>query len=428
MSDQHILIIEKNPKIGVLISSQLRQKGYGSEDVRHGADAILMDFQVPMGGVKTARILRLNPKYANIPIVLALPPNKDEARKMILQAQEAKMRHFLPKPFIMAALQQKMDQVIQEAKADTPLSNDSIREEIRSLSNLPAMPAAHNKLLQLLNKADDEVDMKQVSDTLEQDAALSTKVMRTCRSAFFGFQGSLMKQAVAFLGVSTIRQIVQTAVIHGVFGDDEEADLGKLTMERLWQHSLGTGMAMEIIGKADKQKTHFLLGVLHDIGKAVMMLRFPEHYRKVIDMVEQENCSIIQAETELLGVTHADCGGELAVHWELPPEVRSAIAFHHRPSLTNQHKRLAAMAHIADIAVRTMKIGYAGDDRIPKMNPYAKRLQKSVEEVIKSRDHIIQTVDTIMGGSSDMSAEEEPVQAGGNTSKEKKDNIDGLFE
>jgi HD-like signal output (HDOD) protein/CheY-like chemotaxis protein len=407
--------------------------------VRHGAaaavslrqqiaHAILMDFQVPMGGVKTARVLRLNPKYANIPIVLALPPNKDEARKMILQAQGLDLKHFLPKPFTMAALQQKMTQVLQEAKADTPLSGERIREEIRSLSNLPAMPATHNKLLQLLNKADDDVDINQVSETLKQDAALSTKVMRTCRSAFFGFQGNLMNQAVAFLEVGTIRQIVQSAIIYTAFADSEETDLGKLTMERLWQHSLATGMAMEIIGKDDKQKTHFLLGVLHDIGKAVMMLRFPEYYHKVIALVEKENCTIIQAETELLGITHADCGGELAVHWELPPEVRSAIAFHHQPSRTNQHKRLASMAHIADIAVHTMKIGYAGDDRIPEMAPYAKRLQKGIDEVIKNRDHIIQTVDTIMGGSSNMSdEEEETVQAGDDKSNDNKDDIDDLF-
>ena len=50
------------------------------------------------------------------------------------------------------------------------------------------MPAAHSKLLTLLSKADEEVDMRQVSSTLEQDPALSAKVMRTCRSAYFGFQ------------------------------------------------------------------------------------------------------------------------------------------------------------------------------------------------------------------------------------------------
>ncbi|MEE3259712.1 MAG: hypothetical protein VX293_10930 [Candidatus Latescibacterota bacterium] len=46
---------------------------------------------------------------------------------------------------------------------------------------------------------------------------------------------------------------------------------------------------------------------------------------------------------ELLGITHAECGGERAVHWDLPPEVRTAIASYHHPARTSQHRRLAAM-------------------------------------------------------------------------------------
>ena len=41
-----------------------------------------------------------------------------------------------------------------------------------------------------------------------------------------------------------------------------------------------------------------------------------------------------------------------------------------------QHKRLATMVPICDIAVRSMKIGFPGDHLIPEMDPYAKRLQK----------------------------------------------------
>ena len=62
-----------------------------------------------------------------------------------------------------------------------------------------------------------------------------------------------------------------------------------------------------------------------------------------------------------------EAADELAVHWDLPAEVRTAIGAHHAPGSSNQHKRLAAMVHISDIAVRTMKIGFAGDDLIPNL-------------------------------------------------------------
>jgi HD-like signal output (HDOD) protein/CheY-like chemotaxis protein len=420
MASLKILVVEHNAKIGKLVASQLREKGFTAFTVRHGAEAavalrkipcdvVLLDNQIPLGGIKTARILRLHPKFGQIPLIISLPPEKQEARQIIIDGQKIGLKHFMLKPFTLAALIKNINSVVEDANPPAPPTNLEIREEIRNLSSLPAMPAAHSKLLTLLSKPDEEVDMKQVSTTLEQDPALSTKVMRTCRSAYFGFQGSMMKQAVAFLGVSIIRKIVQSAIIYDVFGDHEEID-GKLTMQRLWQHSLATGMAMEIIGKADKKKTHFLLGVLHDIGKAVFMFRFPDHFARVVELVEEENISILQAERELLGISHAECGGELAVHWDLPGEVRTAIASHHEPSKTPQHRRLAAMVHIADIAVRKMKIGYGGDDLIPQMDPYAKRLQKEVADIEQHREDFVEQVNTILGGNSDMSEEEETVK------------------
>lgn len=407
MPSLKILIIERNAKIGGLVAGQLCEKGYEAAEVRHGAaaavalreqaaDVILMDNQVPMGGIKTARILRLNPKYRQIPIVISLPSNREEARQVIIEGQKAGLGDYLLKPFTMASLQKKIDEVARAAKPTEEPTFMEIREEIRSLTNLPAMPEAHSKLLMLLSKADNEVDMNQVSRTLELDPALSTRVMRVCRSAYFGFQGSLMKQAVAFLGVGEIRKIVQSAVIYRIFDAGEGGSETRLTMGDLWTHSLATGLAMEVVGKADKKKTHFLLGVLHDIGKAVFLYRFPDHFSSVLDMVEKENVSILTAERELLGITHADCGGELAMHWDLPGEVRTAIASHHSPGQTTQHRRLAAMVQIADIAVRTMEIGYAGDPLIPEMDPYAKRMQKSVEEITSQKDDLLKQVEAIL--------------------------------
>ena len=407
-----VLVIEHDERIGGLISGQLKQLGYDASDVRHGAEAamalrqnetdlILLDNQVPMGGLKTARILRLHEKYNTIPIILGLPPDKEAAKEVIQKGQEVGLQNFLMKPFTLTVLREKLDEALNNGKTERPTYQE-IRDEIRNLSNLPVMPAAHSKLLTLLSKSDDEVDIRQVSNTLEQDPALSAKVMKTCRSAYFGFQGNMMSQAVAFLGVATVRKIVQTAVIYNVFSEKQERGVKlTFTMGDLWRHSLAVGMAMEVIGKADKKKTHFLLGLLHDIGKAVFMFRFSEHYAKVLELVDSENMSIRMAEYELLGITHADCGGELAVHWGLPGEVRTAITSHHHPGQTTQHRRLAAMVHIADIAVRTMNIGFGGDPLIPEMDAYAKRLAKTVDEIMAQKEDIKGQIDSILGAQDD---------------------------
>lgn len=404
-----ILIIESNARIGGLITSQLNSKGFEAADVRHGAEAavalragpadlVLLDNQVVMGGVKTARLLKLHPKFQKMPIVLCLPTDVGDAEQAIKDWQSSGLSQFLKKPFTMAILQKKIAEVLEASAADTQPTFMEIRDEIRSLTDLPAMPEAHNKLLMLLSKPDTDVDLSQVARTLELDPALSARVMRTCKSAYFGFQGNMMKQALAFLGVEEVRQIVQSAVIYNVFGDEESGSGDRMSMQDLWKHSLGVGLAMELLGKADKNKTHFLLGVLHDLGKAVFKIRFPQHFEAVMDMVEKEDVSMLAAEKELLGITHAECGGELAMHWDLPGEVRTAIASHHSPAQTSQHRRLAAMVHVCDIAVRMMEIGYAGDSLIPKMDMYAKRsFPKGVETLVAQKEELTQQVEAIMG-------------------------------
>ena len=98
-----------------------------------------------------------------------------------------------------------------------------------------------------------------------------------------------------------------------------------------------------------------------------------------------------------MGITHAECGGERALHWNLPGEVRAVILAHHRPGDTIQHKRLAAMVHICDIGAHTMDIGFGGDRLIPELDVYAQRLHKSIDQIVGEREQIKAEIDSILG-------------------------------
>ena len=64
------------------------------------------------------------------------------------------------------------------------------------------------QLVKLFEAKVEEIDASAVLEILETIPPLATRVMEKCRSDEHGFQGSLMKQAVAFLGMGTFRQIV----------------------------------------------------------------------------------------------------------------------------------------------------------------------------------------------------------------------------
>jgi len=76
----------------------------------------------------------------------------------------------------------------------------------------------------------------------------------------------------------------------------------------------------------------FLASLLHDIGKLVLATRLPAKLREAHRLSIAEKIAPHEAESRVLGVTHAEIGGYLLALWGMPYPVVEAVAFHHRPS------------------------------------------------------------------------------------------------
>ena len=50
----------------------------------------------------------------------------------------------------------------------------------------------------------------------------------------------------------------------------------------------------------EKPDVAYTIGLLHDIGKIILALSFPEMYGKIINYAKEERLRIIQAEQKLL--------------------------------------------------------------------------------------------------------------------------------
>jgi HD-like signal output (HDOD) protein len=57
--------------------------------------------------------------------------------------------------------------------------------------------------------------------------------------------------------------------------------------------------------------------------------------------------TLIEAETEILGFDHSEIGSDVCKKWGLPPELTSAIRYHHDPSRSS-NSELAYLIYIAD--------------------------------------------------------------------------------
>lgn len=408
-----ILIVEPNKQMReIILPTYLGNKGYKVIKAANGVqaaelmrasipDLILIDKDVPIGGVRTARILRLHPKYRQIPIIITISPDKDEVLKLQKEVGKINLKAFLavpskrhyPLPGLVKIIQQNLKVELEE------ISLPDIREELKKLSKLPVLSPVHEKMLSLLAEEDTSINVRELVRTIESDQGLTTTILRVCSSAYYGFTGKAISAAITLLGMQVIRKIVHAAIVFNIFpvGSDDKS-YGDFSILELWKHSVATGVIMEMSGsKARVQgRDHFIAGILHDIGKIVLYLHFPEHFKEIIRMVKKENKSMYHAEKELLGLTHVDIGHELAMQWKLPSTIATCIKFHHDPEEALEHKRLASLVHASDIVARYMNIGNGGDDQDLQIHPFAERISKNVIALQGKYDEVLAQVESIV--------------------------------
>ena len=134
----------------------------------------------------------------------------------------------------------------------------------------------------------------------------------------------------------------------------------------LWVHSVGTAKAAQLISKKMNYKDDgvtYTIGLLHDIGRIMLALYFPEQYFQIVQLASEKNCHIILAEQKVLGTDHCMIGKILSETWRLPENITSTIFFHHEPlSAPDDIQLNARFVNLGDHMCRKACIGNPGDE------------------------------------------------------------------
>jgi len=243
------------------------------------------------------------------------------------------------------------------------------------IEDLPTLPKVFYNISTLLENP--KVSASDVTKQISKDPALTAKILRIVNSAFYGLPQkiSTLTQAIVILGFSTVKNLVLASSVSDFFAHKIRL---KFDMEKLWYHSLGTGIISRLIavhaGDARPQEA-FIGGLLHDVGKVVLCKYEPERFKKVLRIVETENELIYKAEERVFGFTHTDIGAFVATKWNLPPQLVAGIEFHHTPRQCAENvRKQVAIVHLAEILCRVKDLGSGGDNRVPDIDEDAFKL------------------------------------------------------
>ena len=229
--------------------------------------------------------------------------------------------------------------------------NSAVELAMKS-SRLFSLPDIYLRLSRLLNDENSTVD--QMAELIALDAALSARLLKIANSSFYNFPANIetIPRAIMLIGSEELSSLVlATSVASSFCGISPEL----IDMDCFWRHNVDTGLVARQLGKAAKQpdvERLFVIGLLHNIGKLMVLSEHPEKAKQVLEGGPDQLPWL--REQAILGFTFAECGAELIKLWQLPNTMIDAVRWQHEPSNAEVDDSVAALLHIASRAASWM--------------------------------------------------------------------------
>lgn len=293
---------------------------------REPYDAVITDMRMP--GMDGAQLLeevkRRHPEVVRVVL------SGQSSREAVLRSVSP-THQYLSKPCDPQELKLRLAQAFGPRDL---LQNSAVKAVVSGLKSIPSLPVFYDQLMRELQS--DDVSVGRIAAIISKDVGMTAKILQLANSAFIGLrcQVSNPTQAVGMIGTDLVRALVLS--IH-IFSQFEGQPALAASFTALWQHSLQVASLAQRIATSEKcSKTmieeSFTAGLLHDLGKAILLAEMPQPYGCILERIAATPQSEPRlVERESLGCTHADVGAYLMGIWGLPSPLLQAVGFHDHP-------------------------------------------------------------------------------------------------
>jgi len=217
---------------------------------------------------------------------------------------------------------------------------------IRDIGRLSTLPQVTWELMRLLS--DENTTPEDLQTVVEQDPALSAKVISLGNSAYYGLRtpATTISRAIVIIGFKELEFLALGLGLADTF------DLRKVPYgfdgEALWLHSLSVSWAAREVAAATRlvdPGEAMLGGLLHNLGQIMLVTHFTVQLQRLMNYVE-EGHTFAEAEANL-GLWHEIIGYLLARNWSMPQYLQDVILYHHRPELAAGSTETVSVVNLA---------------------------------------------------------------------------------
>lgn len=237
--------------------------------------------------------------------------------------------------------------------------------------DIVSVPYIYQRLREIVD--DVRTSNRDVGQLISEDTGLSARLLRIANSSFYGSPSKVdtITRAVTVIGTRQVSDIVLATTVLDMFdGIPWEHE----NMSSFWQHSIRCSVIARIFATYRREpnvERFFVDGLLHDIGRLVMLMQLGEDYWDIVIYARENNLPYDVAERKVLGFDHCEVGGMLLKRWELPQHMVDAARYHRQPKKNGYACIDASVMHVADVLANVCMVAEGHDAVIPDLDEKA---------------------------------------------------------
>lgn len=302
-------------------------------------DLVVTDIRMPeMDGFELLKHIK-----EDYPLTLRVALSGFTDNRKIFDALENNLaKLYMFKPWDNSELLATIDKIFE---LEEVLLDQDLLDMINNLDEIPSIPFLYKEMSKLV---EEDASIEAIAAKIEQDPSIASKVLKVANSAFYGAKTGSINQAIMYIGLINVKNIVLTNSVFNNFG--KKSKYHKL----LWAHVNLTNKFVSVIYQRCLNKrlpnVYASAGLLHDIGRILLIRFFTERYEELMTRLGAgEGHTMSHLESDLIGFDHQQVGGYLLSWWEIPVPIVEAALYHHDPlneAIIN--RELVQVVHLAN--------------------------------------------------------------------------------